>query len=60
VSGTLVFSTSDATVVADEGRRDARTRSDEADAVGATTGARPSPLDLPPTRRKRDDGDLVN
>ena len=58
-SGTLVFSTVDATVVSDGGRRDARTRDQEP--VGATAGDRPgSPLDLPPTRRKRDDGELVN
>jgi hypothetical protein len=55
-----VFSTDDATVVADGGRRDARSRPGESDAVGAGAAARPSPLDLPPTRRKRDDGELVN
>ena len=59
VPGTLVFSTEDATVVSDGGRRDART-SDQ-DPVGAAVGDRPgSPLDLPPTRKKRDDGELVN
>ncbi|MGP1675146.1 MAG: AAA family ATPase, partial [Candidatus Limnocylindrales bacterium] len=59
VSGTLVFSTEGATVVAEGGRRDARTR--DRDAVGAAAGDRPdSPLDLPPTSRKRDDGELVN
>ena len=57
-SGTLVLSTADATVVTERaGRRDARTRSgDEPEAVGAGAG---SPLDLPPTRPKRDGG-LVN
>ena len=62
VSGTLVFSTEGATVVADTGRRDARRSAAEEAAVGAGAGGgRPaSPLDLPPTRRKRDDGELVN
>jgi ATP-dependent Clp protease ATP-binding subunit ClpC len=57
-SGTLVLSTAEATVVTERaGRRDARTRSaDEPEAVGAGAG---SPLDLPPTRPKRDGG-LVN
>ena len=57
-SGTLVLSTADATVVTERaGRRDARSRSgDEPEAVGAGAG---SPLDLPPTRPKRDGG-LVN
>ena len=57
-SGTLVFSTDQATVVSDgKGRRDARARATAA--VG--TEARPAgPLDLPPTERKRPDGDLVN
>jgi ATP-dependent Clp protease ATP-binding subunit ClpB len=61
VSGTLLFSTEGATVVADGRRRDARGTPAE-EAVGAATGGdRPaSPLDLPPTRRKRDDGELVN
>ncbi len=58
VSGTIVFSTEGATVVADGARRDARARSDD-DPVGVGTGDS-SPLDLPPTRRKRDDGELVN
>ncbi len=57
-SGTLVLSTADATVVTERaGRRDARARAaDEPEAVGAGAG---SPLDLPPTRPKRD-GELVN
>ncbi|MFP5341955.1 MAG: ATP-dependent chaperone ClpB [Candidatus Limnocylindria bacterium] len=60
VSGTIVFSTEGSTVVADGNRRDARTRSD-ADAVGAGSRGASSPLDLPPTRRPRDDGgELVN
>jgi ATP-dependent Clp protease ATP-binding subunit ClpB len=61
VSGTLLFSTEGTTVVADGSRRDARGTPAE-EAVGAATGGdRPaSPLDLPPTRRKRDDGELVN
>ncbi len=62
-SGTLVFSTEGATVVADGSRRDARSRSDD-EAVGAGAGRdRPqSPLDLPTTtpRRKRGDSELVN
>ncbi len=61
VSGTLVFSTEGATVVASGTRRDARSASpDEAVGAGARS-TRSSPLDLPPTRRPRDDGDeLVN
>ncbi len=59
ISGTLVFSSADATVVADGGRRDARSRAAETE-VGAGVGGGSSPLDLPPTRPKRDDGDLVN
>ncbi len=60
-SGTLVFSSEGATVVTDATRRDARTTPAEEAAVGAGAGNRPaSPLDLPPTRRKRGDGDLVN
>jgi ATP-dependent Clp protease ATP-binding subunit ClpB len=61
VSGTLLFSTEGTTVVAGGRRRDARGTPAE-EAVGAATGGdRPaSPLDLPPTRRKRDDGELVN
>ena len=62
--GTIVFSTDDATVVAEDTRRDARTGA-EASAVGArggrNRGATASPLDLPPTRHPRDDGgELVN
>jgi hypothetical protein len=61
-SGTIVFSSEGATVVTEGGsRRDARRRAgaDAEAPVGA--GARPSsPFDLPPTERKRDDGDLVN
>ena len=61
VSGTLVFSSEGATVVTDATRRDARSTPAEDAAVGAGTGSGPaSPLDLPPTRRKRGDGDLVN
>jgi ATP-dependent Clp protease ATP-binding subunit ClpB len=63
VSGTLLFTSKGATVVADGKRRDAR-RTPAEEAVGAAAGAggsrRGSPLDLPPTRRKRDDGELVN
>ncbi len=58
VSGTVVFTTEGATVVADGQRRDARSRPGD-DPVGVGTGAS-SPLDLPPTRRKRGDGELVN
>jgi hypothetical protein len=47
--------------VTDTTRRDARSTPAEDAAVGAGTGSGPaSPLDLPPTRRKRGDGDLVN
>jgi ATP-dependent Clp protease ATP-binding subunit ClpA len=63
VSGTLVFSSEGATVVTDATRRDARSTPAEEAAVGAGSGrgGRPeSPLDLPRTRRKRDDGELVN
>jgi ATP-dependent Clp protease ATP-binding subunit ClpA len=64
VSGTLVFSSEGATVVTDASRRDARSTAAEEAAVGAGTAGRGgrsgSPLDLPPTRRKRDDGELVN
>ncbi len=63
VSGTLVFSSEGATVVADSTRRDARGTPAEEAAVGAGArgGRSGSPLDLPPTRRtKRDDGELVN
>jgi ATP-dependent Clp protease ATP-binding subunit ClpA len=61
-SGTIVFSSEGATVVTEGGtRRDARRRAgaDEGTPVGAGSG-RASPFDLPPTERKRDDGDLVN
>jgi ATP-dependent Clp protease ATP-binding subunit ClpA len=59
VSGTLVFSSEDATVVADGSRRDARGSAGDEPAVGV--GGRASPLDLPPTRRPRDGGgELVN
>ena len=61
-SGAIVFTSDGTTVVGDGQRRDARARS-EADAVGAAAGGArgQSPLDLPPTRRPRDDGDeLVN
>jgi ATP-dependent Clp protease ATP-binding subunit ClpA len=65
-SGTIVFSTEGATVVSDGGgRRDARARSDDSpEAVGqagaARGGRRQNPLDLPPTERKRGDGELIN
>jgi ATP-dependent Clp protease ATP-binding subunit ClpA len=61
VSGTLLFTSEGATVVADGKRRDARSSPAE-EAVGVATGGSRSgsPLDLPPTRRKRDDGELVN
>jgi hypothetical protein len=61
-SGTLVFSTEGATVVTDGARRDARTSADDGGAVGAGAGAdrSRSTLDLPPTRARRDDGELVN
>jgi ATP-dependent Clp protease ATP-binding subunit ClpB len=63
-SGTLLFTTEGATIVAEKTRRDARSSPAEEAAVGAGTGGRgerpESPLDLPPTRRKRDDGELVN
>ncbi|HSL75603.1 MAG TPA: AAA family ATPase, partial [Candidatus Limnocylindrales bacterium] len=63
VSGTIVFSTEGATVVTDASRRDARTTPAE-EPVGAGSGGRRDrrapPLDLPPTRRSRDDGELVN
>ena len=61
VSGTLVFTTESATVVTEGGsRRDARSPAGMAD--GNDAGAEPeaSPLDLPPTRRRRRDGELVN
>jgi ATP-dependent Clp protease ATP-binding subunit ClpA len=65
-SGTLVFSTEGATVVSDGTRRDARPRPGDAEepvgaGAGDRSGRRGSPLDLPPTGRKRDDGgELVN
>jgi ATP-dependent Clp protease ATP-binding subunit ClpB len=60
-SGTLVFSTEGATVVADGRRRDARGTRTEDTAVGAGAArGRRSPLDLPSTQPKRDDGELVN
>jgi ATP-dependent Clp protease ATP-binding subunit ClpA len=63
-SGTIVFSTEGATVVSDGSeRRDARRRAGEDDdALGEAArsgGGRSSPLDLPPTERKRD-GELIN
>jgi ATP-dependent Clp protease ATP-binding subunit ClpB len=61
VSGTLLFSTEGTTVVADQTRRDARgTPAEEAVGAGAGRGRSTPALDLPPTRRKRDDGELVN
>jgi ATP-dependent Clp protease ATP-binding subunit ClpB len=63
VSGTIIFSTEGATVVTDGKRRDARSTPAEDAAVGAGAGRASrseSPLDLPPTRQKRDDGELVN
>jgi ATP-dependent Clp protease ATP-binding subunit ClpA len=60
-SGTLLFATEGATVVSDGRRRDARgTPAEDAVGAGAGRGRRDSPLDLPPTRPKRDDGELVN
>jgi hypothetical protein len=62
-SGLLVFSTDGATVVADGSRRDARSSGPGDEAAPAGVGGRAgrtSPLDLPPTRPKRDDGELVN
>jgi ATP-dependent Clp protease ATP-binding subunit ClpA len=60
-SGTILFSTEGATVVSEGGaRRDARRRGGEEAAVGAGAGGKGSPFDLPPTERKRDDGELVN
>ena len=61
VSGTLVFSTEGATVVASGTRRDARSPAATEPAVAAGgRSRRSSPLDLPPTARPRDDGELVN
>ena len=62
-SGTILFSTERSTVVADGGAtRDARKRTngDTPEAAGVGAGRKRSPLDLPPTRRPRDDGELVN
>ena len=60
-SGTIVFTAGDATVVTEGGsRRDARSRADELETAGVGGRQEASPLDLPPTRRKRPDGDLVN
>jgi hypothetical protein len=65
-SGTIVFSTEGATVVTDgSARRDARTPVGAGAGAGGGGGAAPgsrssSPLDLPPTDRKRNDGELVN
>ena len=63
-SGTIVFSTEGTTVVTEGGpRRDARRRSGGRDdtPVGAGSGRRSDPFELPPTERKRGDGgDLVN
>jgi ATP-dependent Clp protease ATP-binding subunit ClpB len=62
VSGALVFATDGATVVAEGARRDARSSGGTSDApagVGGRSGASSS-LDLPPTRPRRDDGELVN
>jgi ATP-dependent Clp protease ATP-binding subunit ClpB len=59
-SGTLVFSSEGTRVVADAGRRDARRADAETVGAGSRGGRRSSPLDLPPTRPARDDGELVN
>jgi ATP-dependent Clp protease ATP-binding subunit ClpA len=59
-SGTLVFSSEGATVVGEANRRDARQRPDEKLAGVGGRRDRSSPLDLPPTRPTRDDGELVN
>jgi ATP-dependent Clp protease ATP-binding subunit ClpA len=63
VSGTLVFSTERATVVADAGqRRDARAADPERETAAAGAGqGRRSVLDLPDVDEpKRDPGELVN
>jgi ATP-dependent Clp protease ATP-binding subunit ClpB len=67
VSGTVVFSSAGATVVGAEGRRDPRRRDEEPVGAGAggrrggARGAGASPLDLPSTRRPKDDGgELIN
>ena len=59
-SGTLVFSTEGASVVAEPSRRDARTSGGDPAPAGVGDRAGRSPLDLPPTRPRRDDGELVN
>jgi ATP-dependent Clp protease ATP-binding subunit ClpA len=59
VSGTLVFTSEGATVVAEGARRDARAAPDDREAAGVGSGPA-SPLDLPPTRRKRGGDELVN
>jgi ATP-dependent Clp protease ATP-binding subunit ClpC len=60
-SGTIVFSTERSTVVTDgAATRDARARSNGDTSAGAGAGGASSPLDLPPTRRPRRDGELVN
>ncbi|HEY4633053.1 MAG TPA: AAA family ATPase, partial [Candidatus Limnocylindrales bacterium] len=60
VSGTLVFTSEGATVVAEGARRDARTAPDDRETAGVGSGGPASPLDLPPTRRKRGGDELVN
>jgi hypothetical protein len=62
IGGTLVFSTRDATVVTDAAdRRDARTSPGEPAAAPAGAGGRRrSPLELPPTRKDGDGGELLN
>jgi ATP-dependent Clp protease ATP-binding subunit ClpB len=64
VGGTIVFSSDGATVVADGGRRDARTRAADEDApVAAGSRRRGSTFDLPDlgeSRRGDDDGELLN
>ena len=64
VSGSLVFSSEGATVVADASRRDARSGAGASEPAAARSGSGRrsggSPLDLPPTRPQRDDGELVN
>ncbi|MEA2608243.1 MAG: ATP-dependent Clp protease ATP-binding subunit ClpB, partial [Chloroflexota bacterium] len=64
-TGTIVFSSEGATVVSEgPSRRDARRSAgndDDAVGQGAGTGGRQAgPLDLPPTERKRGDGELIN
>ncbi len=62
VSGTLVFSTEGATVVADGGTgRDARSsRGRDAATVGVGATGDGDPMDLPPTERRRGDSELIN